>query len=108
MHEHRHTQARVDGKALDGIPTVLSLCTHNAGRSQMSLGFFTPLLADQAVAWSGGFEPGTQINPAAVTAMRERGLDDVRPIRDEIERRVRRLLDELAVQPRETVTPSSR
>ena len=38
-------------------PTVLFLCTHNAGRSQMALGFFTHLAGDRAVAWSGGSEP---------------------------------------------------
>jgi arsenate reductase (thioredoxin) len=129
-------------------PTVLFLCTHNAGRSQMAMGFFQHLAGDQAVAWSGGSEPASNINPAAVEAMRERGIDisreypkpwtdeivqaadvvvtmscgdacpvfpgrryenwilddpagldvdSVRPIRDEIERRVRRLLTELAV-----------
>ncbi|GIJ30876.1 low molecular weight phosphotyrosine protein phosphatase [Micromonospora sediminimaris] len=117
----------------------------------MALGFLTHLAGDRAVAWSGGSEPGTEINPAAVAAMTERGIDisdefpkpwtdevvraadvvitmgcgdacpvfpgtryenwdladpagldvdDVRPIRDEIERRVRRLLDELNVPTR--------
>src|ERR687889_245723 len=56
-------------------PTVLFLCTHNAGRSQMALGFFTHLAGDAAVAWSGGSEPGVAINPAAVAAMAERGID---------------------------------
>ena len=67
--------ARVEGKALSGIPTVLFLCVHNAGRSQMALGFFTHLAGDNAVAWSGGSEPGSQINPVAVAAMAERGID---------------------------------
>jgi arsenate reductase len=140
--------ARVEGKHHDGKPTVLFLCTHNAGRSQMAMGFFTHLAGDAAVAWSGGSEPGNEINPAAVEAMAERGIDiaheypkpwtdeivqaadviitmgcgdacpifpgrryeewkledpagmgveAVRPIRDEIERRVRQLLDELEV-----------
>jgi protein-tyrosine-phosphatase len=140
--------AKVDGLHDDGKPTVLFLCTHNAGRSQMALGFFTHLATDAAVAWSGGSEPGTEVNPAAVAAMRERGIDiagefpkpwteetvraadvvitmgcgdacpifpgkryeewdlddpagqdiaAVRPIRDEIERRVRVLLDQLDV-----------
>jgi arsenate reductase (thioredoxin) len=56
-------------------PTVLFLCTHNAGRSQMAMGFFQHLAGDQAVAWSGGSEPASNINPAAVEAMRERGID---------------------------------
>lgn len=140
--------AKVEGLRDDGKPTVLFLCVHNAGRSQMAMGFFSHLAGDAAVAWSGGSEPGVQVNPAAVEAMRERGIDisgefpkpwtdetvraadvvitmgcgdacpifpgkryeewilddpagqdvaAVRPIRDEIERRVRTLLDELSV-----------
>jgi hypothetical protein len=46
----------------DGEPTVLFLCVHNAGRSQMALGFFRHLVGDGAVAWSGGSEPGYEIN----------------------------------------------
>lgn len=142
--------AKVEGKALDGKPVVLFLCTHNAGRSQMALGFFTHHAGDAATAWSGGSEPGVQVNPSAVAAMAERGIDisgefpkpwtdeivqaadvvitmgcgdacpifpgkryeewtlddpagreveDVRPIRDEIERRVLALLAELDVNP---------
>jgi arsenate reductase len=67
--------ARVEGKATDGTPVVLFLCVHNAGRSQMALGWFNHLSAGRAVAWSGGSEPGTQINPAAVAAMAEVGID---------------------------------
>ena len=67
--------AKVEGKALDGKPTVLFLCTHNAGRSQMAMGFFTHLAGDGAVAWSGGSEPGQEVNPAAVAVMAERGID---------------------------------
>jgi arsenate reductase len=56
-------------------PTVLFLCTHNAGRSQMALGYFNHLAGDQVVGWSGGSEPGHEINPAAVAAMAEVGID---------------------------------
>ena len=70
-----HALARVEGKITDGKPTVLFLCTHNAGRSQMALGFFTHLAGDRAVAWSGGSEPGTEINQSAVEAMAEVGID---------------------------------
>ena len=138
------------GHAHDGTPTVLFLCTHNAGRSQMALGFFHHLAGRGAVAWSGGSEPAYEINPSAVAAMAERGIDitgeypkpwtdeivraadvvvtmgcgdacpvfpgkryldwelddpagkslaEVRPVRDEIERRVRALLAELNVSP---------
>jgi arsenate reductase len=134
--------------AKDGLPVVLFLCVHNAGRSQMALGWFQRLAGDRAVAWSGGSEPGLEVNPAAVEAMAEVGIDiteefpkpwtdeivqaadvvitmgcgdacpifpgkryedwplddpagqdvvAVRPIRDEIERRVRVLLDSLGV-----------
>jgi arsenate reductase (thioredoxin) len=111
-------------------------------------GVFTHHAGEHAIAWSGGSEPGEQVNPAAIAAMAERGIDisaeypkpwtdevvraadvvitmgcgdacpvfpgkryeewtlddpagrevaDVRPIRDEVERRVLRLLDELGV-----------
>ena len=58
-----------------GVPTVLFLCVHNAGRSQMALGWFNHLAAGRAVAWSGGSEPGREVNPAAVEAMAEIGID---------------------------------
>ena len=140
--------ARVEGKISDAKPTVLFLCTHNAGRSQMARGFFAHLAGERAVAWSGGSEPGNEINPAGVEAMAEVGiditeefpkpwtdeiveaadivvtmgcgdacpiyrekryeewtlpdpagqsLDAVRPIRDDIEKHVRRLLGDLNV-----------
>ena len=56
-------------------PAVLFLCVHNAGKSQMALGFFTHLAGDQAVGWSGGSEPGDKLNPYAVEAMAEIGID---------------------------------
>ncbi|HET9648175.1 MAG TPA: arsenate reductase ArsC [Microlunatus sp.] len=67
--------ARVEGKHDDGKPVVLFLCTHTAGRSQTALGFFTHHAGDTAVAWSGGSEPGAAINPSAIAAMAERGID---------------------------------
>ena len=70
-----HALARVEGHISDGKPTVLFLCTHNAGRSQMALGYFTHYAGDRAVAWSGGSEPGNEINPAAIAAMAEVGID---------------------------------
>ena len=54
---------------------MLFLCVHNAGRSQMALGWFNHLAGGRAVAWSGGSEPGAEINPAAVAAMAEVGID---------------------------------
>jgi arsenate reductase (thioredoxin) len=130
-------------------PAVLFLCTHNAGRSQMAMGFFKHLAGDQADVYSGGSEPADEINPAAIAAMAEKSIDiatehpkrwamdmleavdvvitmgcrdscpvlpgrryeewiladpdgqslkAIRPIRDEIELRVRTLLDQLAVR----------
>ena len=131
-------------------PAVLFLCVHNAGRSQMALGWFNHLAGGRAIAWSGGSEPAAQVNPAAVAAMaevgidiareypkpwtdelvraadvvvtmgcgdacpyypgtryedwklddpHEQGIEVVRPIRDEIERRVRALLTDLGIEP---------
>ncbi|MGW0182593.1 arsenate reductase ArsC [Nocardia sp. NPDC003345] len=70
-----HALAKVEGLTHTGTPTVLFLCTHNAGRSQMALGLFAHLAGDHAIAWSGGSEPGEEINPAAVEAMAEIGID---------------------------------
>jgi protein-tyrosine-phosphatase len=67
--------ARVEGKVDDDLPVVLFLCVHNAGRSQMALGWFEHLAGDRAFAWSGGSEPGAEVNPAAVAAMAEVGID---------------------------------
>jgi len=129
-------------------PSVLFLCVHNAGRSQMAAGWLEHLADGRIDVLSAGSEPAEDINPSAVAAMdevgidlRERsprrwdmadleaadvvvtmgcgdtcpvlpgkryvdwplddpagqGVDAVRPIRDEIERRVRGLIDELGV-----------
>jgi protein-tyrosine-phosphatase len=67
--------AKVEGLAHDGIPVVLFLCVHNAGRSQMALGLFNRLAGGRAIAWSGGSEPGKEVNPTAVLAMQEVGID---------------------------------
>ena len=56
-------------------PAVLFLCIHNAGRSQMALGWFKHLADDRAIAWSGGSEPANETNPLAVAAMSEVGID---------------------------------
>lgn len=129
-------------------PSVLFVCVHNAGRSQMAAAWLTHLAGDHVEVRSAGSDPGAHINPAAVEAMREVGIDisaevpkmltvdavkesdvcitmgcgdtcpvfpgkryldwtledpagqgvaAVRPIRDDIERRVRGLLDDLDV-----------
>ncbi|BBZ33387.1 arsenate reductase/protein-tyrosine-phosphatase family protein [Mycolicibacterium confluentis] len=56
-------------------PTVLFLCTHNAGRSQMAMSFFSHLVGEQADVYSGGSEPAENVNPSAVEAMAEVGID---------------------------------
>ena len=137
-----------DRTVTDGVPTVLFLCVHNAGRSQMALGWFNHLAGGRAGGWSGGSEPAREINPSAIAVMAEVGIDitgehpkpwteevvrsadvvvtmgcgdacpyypgkryedwvlddpagrsvaEVRPVRDEIERRVRALLRDLDV-----------
>ncbi len=131
------------------IPTVLFVCVHNAGRSQMAAGYLQHLAGDKIEVLSAGSQPADQINPVAVEAMAEEGIDitaekpkiltteavkdsdvvitmgcgdecpyfpgkryldwalddpaglgveAVRPIRDEIDRRVRTLLDELTTR----------
>jgi protein-tyrosine-phosphatase len=67
--------ARLEGKADEGVPIVLFLCVHNAGRSQMALGWFNRLADGRAIGWSGGSEPSSEINPSVVEAMREVGID---------------------------------
>ncbi len=129
-------------------PSVLFVCVHNAGRSQMAAGWLRHLAGDAVEVRSAGSVPGDQVNPSAVAAMAEAGIDisdqrpkvlttdaveasdvvitmgcgdacpvfpgkryldwqledpagrsveSVRPIRDEIERRIRGLLAELGV-----------
>ena len=54
---------------------ILFVCLHNAGRSQMAAGFARALGGDRVEVRSGGSEPGERINPVAVAAMAERGID---------------------------------
>jgi arsenate reductase len=56
-------------------PSVLFVCVHNAGRSQMAQGWLRHLAGDAVEVRSAGSEPGDQINPIAVEAMREVGID---------------------------------
>ncbi len=56
-------------------PTVLFVCIHNAGRSQMAAGYMTALSGGAVQVRSGGSEPGSQINPIAIQAMAEEGID---------------------------------
>ncbi len=56
-------------------PSVLFLCVHNAGRSQMAAGWLNHLAGDRVDVFSGGSEPASTVNPAAVDAMAEVGID---------------------------------
>jgi protein-tyrosine-phosphatase len=141
---------RLESDRTDLNPSVLFLCVHNAGRSQMAAGWLRHLAGDRVDVFSGGSEPAAGLNAAAVQAMAEKGIDisaelpqpwadeivraadvivtmgcgdacpvypgkryldweledpagrsveEVRPIRDDIERRVRVLMGELGVEP---------
>ncbi|MFB8017738.1 arsenate reductase ArsC [Streptomyces rubiginosohelvolus] len=56
-------------------PSVLFVCVHNAGRSQMAAGFLAHLAGDRVLVNSAGSLPADQVNPAAVAAMAEVGID---------------------------------
>ncbi len=56
-------------------PTVLFVCVHNAGRSQMAAGYMTALSEGQVEVLSAGSAPKDQINPVAIEAMAEEGID---------------------------------
>ncbi|MGP6176419.1 arsenate reductase ArsC [Microbacterium sp. A196] len=57
------------------IPAVLFVCVHNAGRSQMAAGFLREIAGDRIEVRSAGSMPADQINPTAVEAMGELGID---------------------------------
>lgn len=56
-------------------PTVLFVCVHNAGRSQMAAGFLEAIAGDRVRVRSAGSEPADALNPVAVQAMAEEGID---------------------------------
>ncbi|MBX4168742.1 arsenate-mycothiol transferase ArsC [Rhodococcus sp. DMU2021] len=76
---------------MTAVPSVLFVCVHNAGRSQMAAGFLSRLAGDRITVRSAGSAPAEEVNPAAAG----RGLDAVRPIRDEIRAKVEALIAEL-------------
>jgi protein-tyrosine-phosphatase len=55
--------------------TVLFVCVHNAGRSQMAAGYLQHLAGDRVQVLSAGTEPKDQVNPSAIAAMAEEGID---------------------------------
>jgi protein-tyrosine-phosphatase len=76
-------------------PTVLFVCVHNAGRSQMAAGYLQHLAGDRINVLSAGSEPAEEINPVAVQAMAEDGID--------ITTRTPRILTTEAVQESDVV-----
>ncbi len=74
------------------VPSVVFLCVHNAGRSQIAAGWLQPLAGDRVEVFSGGSDPASEVNPAAVEAMAEVGIDISRdypkPWTDEVIRAV--------------------
>jgi len=65
----------VEGNVIGDKPKVVFLCVHNAGRSQMAAGWLKHLAGDRVDVFSGGSEPASTVNPAAVEAMAEVGVD---------------------------------
>jgi protein-tyrosine-phosphatase len=66
---------RLDSEVADLNPSVLFLCVHNAGRSQMAAGWMRHLADDRVEVFSGGSEPAEQVNKVSVEAMTEMGID---------------------------------
>jgi arsenate reductase len=73
--ERLRALARLEGLQPFDKPAVLFLCVHNAGRSQMAAGWLRHLAGDRVTVYSGGSEPASEINPAAIGAMAEVGID---------------------------------
>lgn len=67
--------AKIEGKVISDKPSVMFLCVHNAGRSQMASGWLKRLSGDTVDVFSGGSEPASAVNPAAIEAMAEVGID---------------------------------
>ena len=73
--ERLRALAKVEGKVITDKASVMFLCVHNAGRSQMAAGWLSHLAGDLVDVFSGGSEPAGAVNPAAVEAMAEVGID---------------------------------
>jgi len=69
------TDRPTNGRPTTERPSVLFMCVHNAGRSQMAAGYLRELAADAIEVRSAGSDPGTGINPVAAEAMAEEGID---------------------------------
>lgn len=73
--ERLQAASKTERQTMTHQPTVLFLCVHNAGRSQMAAGWLQQLAEDRVTVLSGGSTPAETINPTAVEAMREVGID---------------------------------
>jgi arsenate reductase len=74
----KHTISEIAGQEparVDDRPSVLFVCVHNAGRSQMAAGYLTHLAGDRVEVLSAGSQPADQLNHVAVAAMAEDGID---------------------------------
>ena len=60
---------------MTNLPTVLFVCVHNAGRSQMAAAYLQRLAGDRIEVLSAGSAPANEVNPAAIAAMLEEGID---------------------------------
>jgi protein-tyrosine-phosphatase len=72
--ERLHAMATIESSE-PGRPSVLFLCVHNAGRSQMAAGWLRAMAGDRVNVYTGGSEPGTELNPVVVEVMAESGID---------------------------------
>jgi arsenate reductase (thioredoxin) len=86
--ERLRALAQGQRRIVTGVPEVLFVCVHNAGRSQMAAALLNHHARGRAHARSAGSAPGDRVNPAVITAMAERGLDLSRafskPLTDEV------------------------
>jgi arsenate reductase len=73
--ERLRALARVEGKTTADKPMIVFLCIQNAGRSQMAAAWAKHLRGDDVEVYSGGSDPASSINPYAVEAMKEVGID---------------------------------
>lgn len=73
--ERLRALGKVEGRVTSEVPSVVFLCTHNAGRSQMAAGWLQRLAGDGIEVFSGGSDPVSEVNPSAIQAMAEVGID---------------------------------
>ena len=87
--ERLRALAQADEKITKDVPEVLFVCVHNAGRSQMAAGLLNKLADGRVHVRTAGSDPAEEINPAAVEAMAEVGVDLSAGVPEAADRRVR-------------------